>query len=375
MTRRFGYWIVGTALGMAQLGGCVHGGRSTPCATQDDSSQLTTFWQRQFQGHSGRVITQDPTPENRGPLDGNIAAPRDGDAPGTSPTTKTTETIAASPGPSAATAPQLMPPAVSSLPKAVPAQAALLPPTRLESQAEPSPAVLTKAEPSRREPLVEALQCFFEDRSNEALQFLRNYDQPTQEIAMRLLPILKIMTQKPMNQFTPTEVAVLNDQVQSLSDSLRPFSSLAIDKAWYCQRLESFGNYQPLPEGEGHAFLSSTSNRPGDWVQLCVELRNLANEFKNGVYTTKLSSVVEILDQNGTRVWNTDPFDKEKEPIQSRTPLRDCSTGYGFRVPSNLPVGRYTLVIRVTDQTWPDQPRQASKRLMFRVTSIPSRGP
>ena len=180
------------------------------------------------------------------------------------------------------------------------------------------------------------------------------------------------MTQKSIDQLTPAEVAVLNEQLHSLADTLRPRSKLTIDKACFCEWIKSYGIYKPLTEG--HAFVGSIPNRPGELVQLYVELRNFASEAKNGFYATRLSSTVEIRDQKGGQVWFY-RFDDKKEPIRSRTLLHDYCNNYCFYVPNNLPAGTYSLIIEVTDETRPDQPRKASKSLEFRVTSMSARLP
>ena len=215
---------------------------------------------------------------------------------------------------------------------------------------------------------MDALQSVLDNRPSEAVLFLRKYDQPTQEIFLRLLPILGLLTQKGIDQLSPPDVAIINDQAQSLAISLRPRIKLVIDKACFCEEIKSFGSYKPWPEG--HAFLGSTSNRPGDYVQLYVELRNFINEAKNGSYLTRLSSSVEIRDQKNEQVWF---YRFDDKPIRRQSPLHDYYFNYAFHVPNNLPAGTYHLTIKVKDETRPEQPREASQTLEFRVTSMSAR--
>ncbi len=227
---------------------------------------------------------------------------------------------------------------------------------------------------SRREPLVDALQRIIDNHPNEALELLRKYDPGTQEFFLRLLPVMARLTQKSIDLLAASEVAVLNEELQSLTMTLRPHSQLGIDKACFCEWIKSYGIYKPLPEG--HAFVGPGGSGTGELVQLYVELRNFACEAKNGAFATRLSSSVEIRDQKGERVWFYQ-FEDGKQPIRSQTMLHDYFNNYCFYVPNRLPPGTYTLTINVADETRPEQRRVASKSLEFRVTAISTsaRGP
>jgi hypothetical protein len=201
---------------------------------------------------------------------------------------------------------------------------------------------------------------------------LRKYSPPTQEICLRLFPILALLSQE--KELTPAQSAILVETLESFLDAQRQRSPLAINKACFVEEeVNSYGNYKEVPAG--HAFRNATPNRPGDYVLLYVELRNFAGEFKNGYYTTKLSSSVEVLDQKGKLVWRCPAFPEEKKPITNRNLVHDYCNTYSFSVPSDLPAGIYTLIIQVTDQTRPEQPRVAKRALEFRVTSVAARAP
>ena len=323
-----------------------------------------TFWQRQFHGRG--ASDAQPAPQNHASAP-EMVAPRATESHGApapmQAMAETPELVTAAAGPQAPATrmTELLPPIAAELASPGP-----------EVQSLPFPPVAPQVDSGRREPLVDALDCLFNDRYNDALQFLRKYDQPTQEIALCLLPMLKLMTQKSIDQFSPAEVAVLEDHMKSFSDFLRPRSSLVIDKACFCERISAYGNYEPLPED--HAFQGSTPNRPGERVLLYVELRNFASEAKNGRYVTRLVSSVEIRDRHGATVCPITRFPDEK-PIRSHTLLHDLYNTYQFCVPDNLAAGTYTLVIKVTDQTRHEQPRVAEKALEFHVTSMSARVP
>lgn len=227
------------------------------------------------------------------------------------------------------------------------------------------PAPITK-----REPLAEALQCILENRHDEALAHLQAYDAPTQDLFLRLLPALSILSKKKLTELTAAEVSVLHEQLYSLLGTLRPRTPLTIDKACFCEAVVNYGNYKPL--SEGHAFAAPSVQRPGELVQLYVELRNFASELRLGAFETRLSSSVEICDSRGELVWSY-RFEDEKQPIRSRTQLHDLHNNYTFHVPKNLPPGNYRLTIQVVDETTPESRRVARQTLDFRVAPAPVR--
>ncbi len=216
----------------------------------------------------------------------------------------------------------------------------------------------------KREPLADALQYILDNRHDEALRCLQAYDPQTQELFLGLLPALSILSKKKLTELSAAEVSVLHEQLHSLLGTLRPRTPLAIGKVCYCERVKGYGNYKPLPEG--HAFAAPFGNRPGELVQLYVELRNFANAARHGAFETRFSSSVEICDSRGEPVWSY-RFEDEKQPIRSRTQLNDWYNNYSFHVPRSLPPGVYRLTIQVADETLPDSRRVARHSLEFRV--------
>jgi RNA polymerase sigma factor (sigma-70 family) len=161
------------------------------------------------------------------------------------------------------------------------------------------------------------------------------------------------------------------DQSRGAQNAETKQDDLVIDKACFCENITSFGIYEPLPEG--HVFRVSKSGEPGERVLLYAELRNFASELKNGFYVTRVASLLEIRDPKGVLVWSSSFGDET--PMRSRTILHDFHKEYKFYLPPNLAAGTYTLVIQVTDQTRPEQPRVASKTLEFRVGAATVSGP
>lgn len=247
----------------------------------------------------------------------------------------------------------------------------LLPPASTQPAANP-PALnsaLATPQPPRREPVVEALNCILENRHNEALHHLQKYDQPTQELFLRLLPAMALLTQKGIDQLSQNEVGMLHDQLHGLLCTLRPRTELTLTKACFCEWVKAYGIYKPLEEG--HGFVAPNAARPGELVQLYVELRNFTSALQNGLYTTRLNSSVEIHDQRdpkGKPIWYY-RFDDNKQPLRSRTMLHDYFNNYSFYVP-NIPPGNYLLTVQIADETQPERRRVARKTLDFRITSV-----
>src|SRR5262249_44083769 len=92
----------------------------------------------------------------------------------------------------------------------------------------PNEPVVTAKPPSLTpEPLVEALRCVLENHPNEALEHLKGFDPATQELFLRLLPPMALLSHKSLDQLTPPEVAALHEQLESLVVALRPRAELA----------------------------------------------------------------------------------------------------------------------------------------------------
>lgn len=234
-------------------------------------------------------------------------------------------------------------------------------PVRVERPAEP-----------KKEPLVEALRCILENRPNDALQILEAYDRTTQDFFMRLLPAIAVVEKKKgLNQLRTEEVAVLHEQVHGLLWVLRPRTEFVIGKMCFCERVTGYGQYQPVPKD--HVFLASSDGRPGELVQVYLELKNFCNEYRAPYHETRFAISAEIFDQKGKSWWRDPDKGERKQPVHSHEPLHDYCSRYTFHVPP-LPPGTYLLTVRVADETQPDRRREAHKSLEFRVTNLPVRG-
>jgi hypothetical protein len=251
--------------------------------------------------------------------------------------------------------------APSEPPKADPKVDVVAPSDRV---ANPPPAVAeARPGPAKLAPLVEALKCILDERPEEALRHLQAYDRDTQEFYLRALPTLTILARKRVEELSGAEVAALTDQLQNLLATLRPHAELAIDRMCFCEWVKAYGYYQPLPDS--HAY------RPGEIVQLYVEVRNFACVPRDGSFETRLASNIEIRDSQGQTVKNISFKEREKAQ-RSWTRLNDYCNAYTFLVPP-LPPGAYQLVLQIADETNPETRRVAQKSLEFRVTTVGTR--
>lgn len=210
-------------------------------------------------------------------------------------------------------------------------------------------------------PLLAALRCYLNRRPTEAVQQLERYDRPNQEMLLALLPLASLLTETSLNKANPQQVAAVMAQLQSLLVPLRKRADLVIDKMCFCSRIDRFGVYEPLPPD--YAF------RPGERVELYVEVQNFTSEPDGPRYVTRLISSAEIKDFAGEIVQQYELKDKEK-PDYSRTPRHDFYNKYTIPLPHDLRPNSYTLWIVVTDVP---TGRTDRRSLDFRVTTLPAR--
>jgi hypothetical protein len=232
------------------------------------------------------------------------------------------------------------------------------------------PTVRYQAAPARpaekKEPLLEALECFLKDRPDRALGLLKGYRQSSQDVYIALLPILAQLTHKGVDQLTPEEVSAIHEQLHGLAEQLRPRAPLVIDRMCCCERIKGFGQYRALQED--HAFRARSGDRPGDQVTLYVELRNFALQPCRQGYVTRLSSAVEIADAGGKQLWyhSFKDWEDKEGPLYRQAAWNDCFGNYCFYMP-HIPPGSYTLTLTIRDLTYPETPRVAHKAVALRV--------
>jgi hypothetical protein len=215
----------------------------------------------------------------------------------------------------------------------------------------------------KKEPLVLAMEKFLQNQPQAAIDHLKSYDESNQEFFLRLLPVMAQMTNKGLDQLDAQQTAAMYEQLERVMVSLRSHTGLAIDQMCFCERIEAYGVYQPLPKE--HVFRAGQENQPGELVQIYVQLRNLCPRECEGGYENRLASTLQIHDAAGKQVWFYN-LKKQENPLRCQTRRCDYFNNYSFYVPS-LPTGNYTLTIEVCDLNRPGSVRPARQSLPFSV--------
>jgi hypothetical protein len=275
--------------------------------------------------------------------------------PGTFPLPKSDEYAPAKPGPSIPDVPVKQSSAVNQIGKwpFMEPPATNTPKTPTFSPMADKGVGLPKAEPPK-DPFVVALECMLQNRHQEALTHLHAYDPETRELLLRLLSTLSLFSKKKVVELTPAEIAVFEDSLAAIRNVVLPHAELGISKLVFCESIKGYAFYKPLPES--HLFLAARGDRPGELVQLYVEMKNLNSRPANGLYETDLASTVEVFDEAGQRRW-VHRFRPDELTLVSRLRLGNYYHNFSFFLPSCLTPGKYHLTVTLIDQTNPESPR------------------
>src|SRR5947207_883028 len=161
---------------------------------------------------------------------------------------------------------------------------ALSPPAETPPEIIPVVHTLTGPAPMEtpEEPLVTALRCYLNKHPADAIEALKRYDKPNQDVLIGLVPLAAGLTERNVTDATPQDLAHLLDRINNAVTPLRPRAALDIEKICFCREIKTFGVYDPWPED--HAFQAGVEDRPGELVQVYVELRNFTSEVQGPFY-------------------------------------------------------------------------------------------
>jgi hypothetical protein len=213
--------------------------------------------------------------------------------------------------------------------------------------------------------VVHALRYFLEKHPAEAFRMLKSYDKETEDILLCMLPLVARVVEESYKKADPEEMAIWVDQWETAIGPLRRQAALGLDKMCFCRRVDYFGVYEPLPAD--HAF------RPGDGVQIYVELRNFTSELHGSLYETRLASSVCLKRKTADGKEHTEweqGFPDRFQPDRSHSQRHDYFNHYRFQIPPNLPLGEYTLYLQVKDLAT-NPPRVTERSLPLRLTTRP----
>jgi hypothetical protein len=249
---------------------------------------------------------------------------------------------------------------------------------------EQMPLILTSqpaaAPPPPESPLVTTLRLLQEKRYEEAAKHLRNLDSGQAEAVATLLQLAIQMNEAPQDQVqAKKQNAFLLEQLNQLSLEWRMRAPLKLEKVCFCRKIVSFGDYDPLPAElspvgtrDGacyHVFQAGSQGRPGEKVQVYVEVRNFASQKRGEVFVTGLSCKLEIV-HDGAAVAGIAPMVFPTHLDRSYTPRQDYFINFAFHIPPRLPPGDYKLLVEISDELGPQingKPRTAHHALDFRV--------
>jgi hypothetical protein len=214
------------------------------------------------------------------------------------------------------------------------------------------------------EPIVAAFKLLLEDRGPEAEEQLKIYSPATRDFILRVMLGLDLMHRKGFEGLDVDDVATLKSIFAGLDAMVGPRAALAIPKLHFCDAITGFKIYHPLPLD--HAFLAARGDRPGELVQLYMEMHNLGSRPDGGQFVTDLACEVEIVDEAGRSRW-AHRFRPEDLRLTSQSRLLDYYHNFSFYLPASLTPGRYRLVVRLSDRTQPDAPRETTSAVPLHV--------
>ena len=206
------------------------------------------------------------------------------------------------------------------------------------------------------------------DAVSDLRAYLSNQPVDTRELLGLLLPVVSSASEEEMRR-GPAGVDFVLENINLLAETLRPSGSLTLNKICFTRNIESYGVYEPLTtSGESPVFQSGLDGRPGDRVQVYLEVRNFHSRQGGACWETALSSKLEIS--------NVDhPGDGEvlmrrpARPDRSLSARQDYFLNIQFHIPPKLPPGRYRLRITVSDEIAAANgtKREDARTLNFRV--------
>ena len=190
------------------------------------------------------------------------------------------------------------------------------------------------------EPLLAALRCLLEKNPAQAVEWLKHYDKASQDLLLTLLPLANRLAETPVEKNNPGELAAILEQLENLAKPLRARSALNIKKMCFCRSIsiKGYGEYKELP--------LEYEFQPGEQISAYVELGNFSSELQGSEYVTKLTGSIKIRDFEGKVVWHEERRWKQDRSLALR---HDFFINCPFRLPANLPPGRYTFFIHIED--------------------------
>jgi len=226
-----------------------------------------------------------------------------------------------------------------------------------------------KPSPQPEPALLAACRAVLERRRLEDLELLNKMDMASRELLLGLLSLAECVGEGKLAQVSPEEIAGTLKKLNELAAQLRLRAPLVLDKLFFCQDIKAFGVYDPYVDRDHpHAFQAGIGGKPGERVQVYVEVRNFTSTHKNGYYETCLDSTLEIKEP-GEKGHVVCRMDFPANPDRSLTARQDFFLAFRFHVPPRMPPGDYTLwvIVREKPTEKGQGERAVRKSIDFRV--------
>ncbi len=197
-----------------------------------------------------------------------------------------------------------------------------------------------KYEP-KRQGLLAALECYLDQRNEEAIAALKHYPTDDQDIALITMPLLARIDQgESYATMNGTQKLAILESLRSLCKRLSKSAPLVLQHV-------TLATDQPYRYGE--VIPRQNSNFYVDEpVYVYAEIINLL-DYPNGegYYNIRLDVTLELINADGKVVWNdSKPFQKAGS-IGSRN---DYHVAARFALLRQLPPGNYSVSITVLDR-------------------------
>jgi hypothetical protein len=202
------------------------------------------------------------------------------------------------------------------------------------------PEVNKPAAPPPLRPVLAALEAYFQNKPQEAMQHMQALAPKDQELLLRLLPYLAEMDQRGLfiASISQEKAQSFLDTLQAVETDVRPLAPLVLDRLIFCRSIKGYGQY--IPHSQPHF-------RPGEVTRVYAELRNVNDQrLPDGTYGLLLHGQLELCRADGQLIGKPNILESES---LSRSPRRDFFLRFFYTIPAHLTPGPYQLRLRITD--------------------------
>ena len=237
----------------------------------------------------------------------------------------------------------------------------------------PAPPIAVKEKPAEEvlapkidAPLVAAVGAFQAGNPDAAIEQLKAFDKPNQELLLQLIPPLVRVSQLNLNQPDPEETGTLARQFESAAAVLTKRTGLTVKKAVLCLKVNGYGQFTPvrdrndLRRRELYFVYLEVGNVPcephtrGDGQSGYQTRLDVSMQVKD-----ELGQVIEIID---AKTGQTGAKSTDEKTQFSLSAVRDYHVTAQLQTPARP--GGYTVTMEVRD---PKTGTVVSRQVPFRV--------